>query len=155
MQKKRKVLYVILAVYIVVLLRIVFYRFFYYGISALYNGELKLTDGINLIPFVNMFSSYSNVSSTVGYFNLFGNVAIFIPLGIFLQLFRKNKRIAPCLVWVFVATLAIELLQLLTGLGIFDVDDLILNFSGGVIGILVYRLLLRLVHDGKHKSDFG
>lgn len=94
-----------------------------------------------------MWSGYGDVSSTVGFFNLIGNIAIFIPLGIFLQLFHKNKRITPCLAWVFSATLAIELLQLLTGLGIFDVDDLILNFFGGFIGIFLYRQLLRAVHD--------
>ena len=73
--------------------------------------------------------------------NLFGNVILFIPCGIFLPLlFPKLNCFWRFLLCMFLVISLVELLQLLTGLGSLDVDDLTLNLCGATVGFLGYRL---------------
>ena len=44
---------------------------------------------------------------------------------------------------VLLVSLSFELVQLLAGLGSFDVDDLILNTTGGIAGYILYKLIGR------------
>lgn len=78
--------------------------------------------------------------------NLIGNVGIFVPLGIFLGVLAKSGK----LTWAgsFWSSLGVSLVldytQDLFSIGTFDVDDLILNSTGGSIGFVVYALCARL-----------
>ena len=40
----------------------------------------------------------------------------------------------------FELSLLVEVLQLVTKVGSFDVDDLLLNTVGGILGFLIYKL---------------
>lgn len=69
------------------------------------------------------------------------NICMFIPMGYLLPYifdwFRRRVRprtIATC----FLASLAIENIQLLTRMGFYDVDDLFANTLGGIIGVYLY-----------------
>ncbi|MGE6596191.1 VanZ family protein [Bacillus proteolyticus] len=67
--------------------------------------------------------------------NTLGNVIIFIPFGFLLPLLFKqinNVKMASKIFTLFI--LLIESLQLLTFSGIFDIDDIILNMLGALIG---------------------
>jgi glycopeptide antibiotics resistance protein len=67
--------------------------------------------------------------------NLGGNLVGFMPLGFFLPvLFPYFRRARRALAGVFGTSLFFELFQLLTGVGSFDVDDLLLNTLGGLLG---------------------
>jgi glycopeptide antibiotics resistance protein len=81
-------------------------------------------------------------------FNVFGNIVTFIPLGIYFTLFRKDKRLSANMLFVFLTSLSIEVIQFVFGLGASDIDDIILNCLGGLIGFLIYRVLALLL-----KSD--
>ena len=103
----------------------------------------KVSDGwshANLTPFstIRLFSS-KRVSSEYSYKNIGGNIIGFIPIGILLPLlfsfFRKFGWLVGA---VFLLSLLFELTQLVGGIGVFDVDDLILNTTGGMIGWLFY-----------------
>jgi len=77
--------------------------------------------------------------------NLWGNTLGFIPLGIFLPLlFIRLRRPVYTIACVFLISLGFETFQLLSMLGIFDVDDLLLNTLGGAIGYLFFWLMHRL-----------
>lgn len=54
-----------------------------------------------------------------------------------LSSFRKIATIA------FTISLALELIQLVKVLGIFDVDDVMLNTLGAVVGYATYKLFLK------------
>ncbi|MDX1807277.1 MAG: VanZ family protein, partial [Paenisporosarcina sp.] len=73
--------------------------------------------------------------------NLTGNVIGFIPFGFLLPLllnkFHSFKKIGLA---TFCLSLIFELLQLIFRIGSFDVDDLILNTLGGMIGYLPIKL---------------
>ena len=75
--------------------------------------------------------------------NLIGNVVAFIPFGLFLpRLFPACRRFILTVVLAFEFSLCVEILQLVWKVGSFDVDDLLLNTLGGILGFLVYRILV-------------
>jgi glycopeptide antibiotics resistance protein len=103
---------------------------------------------IELVPFNQIYGYLSgrlNVSPTTVLFNVFGNIAIFIPLGIYFALFRQDNRLSVNMLFVFLTSLFVEIIQFALGLGISDIDDIILNCLGGFIGILIYKGLARLL----------
>lgn len=69
----------------------------------------------------------------------FGNVAAFIPFGVVIPLlYRYSFR---KLISLFIVTILIlESLQALTYLGSFDVDDVISNTLGVIIGFIAYKV---------------
>ena len=73
--------------------------------------------------------------------NLFGNVIMFIPLGLLLpSLFSKLQRLWKMLFAVTLIIIAVEILQLFTLVGSCDVDDLFLNLIGAALGYGLYKL---------------
>lgn len=74
---------------------------------------------------------------------------IFIPLGIYLSLFKNKKKIITNLLFIFIVSLFVEIIQWYFGIGTADIDDIILNCLGGLIGILGYKLLLLILQDDK------
>lgn len=95
----------------------------------------------------SLFSSYRQFfTSAATRRQILGNIALFIPLGALLgRLSRKGRS------WVlFVAlTASIELVQLVTGLGRFDADDIFSNVLGGFLGWYLLRLLYDSFRSGK------
>ncbi len=73
--------------------------------------------------------------------NILGNVLAFAPFGFLLPVMNRRfhnffRLFFGCLLF----TLAVELLQLVLRVGIFDVDDIFLNTLGGVCGYIAYVL---------------
>lgn len=111
-------------------------------------------NSINIIPF-NFVREYQQLIQYDSFYwaialkNVLGNVILFMPLGFLLPIvgetFRKVKNV---LLVSCVISLLIELLQLLemyTNLGfrMTDIDDFILNVSGGLLGFFCYISLLK------------
>ncbi|NLB79191.1 MAG: VanZ family protein [Clostridiaceae bacterium] len=72
--------------------------------------------------------------------NLLGNLILFMPMGIYLPFFiKKTNKTRTFLVFMMVLLFSIEILQLLTRRGIFDIDDIILNMLGALIGFAVWQ----------------
>ena len=69
------------------------------------------------------------------------NILLFIPLGYLLPDLFRRKWLSFLI--ALLISFAVETLQYLTGRGQFDVDDLICNSSGALIGILLWILLQR------------
>ncbi|MGG1312986.1 VanZ family protein [Cohnella laeviribosi] len=113
------------------------------------NSELR---SINLIPFYSIKEYIFSNSATIKKFsfgNVVGNIVIFIPLGTYLSLFKNNKRVKTNLLFIFIVSLFVEIIQGLLGIGASDIDDIILNCLGGLIGILGYKFLLFILRDEK------
>lgn len=74
--------------------------------------------------------------------NVVGNVAGFVPCGFFLPIVsRRSKKWYNAILLSAGLSLCIEITQLIFCVGSFDVDDLLLNTLGGVIGYVAYRLV--------------
>ena len=71
--------------------------------------------------------------------NFAGNVIAFIPFGYLLpKMVKKKPRLFHTVLFSFEFSLLVELIQLISRTGSFDVDDLILNTFGGLIGYILY-----------------
>ena len=71
--------------------------------------------------------------------NILGNIMAFAPFGFFLPLLNKNYRKFFLITFFsFVFSLTVELMQLYLKVGIFDVDDMVLNTLGGILGYLAF-----------------
>ena len=69
--------------------------------------------------------------------NVIGNIALFIPFGYIISRYIKPKNILYILLIAICVSTTIEIVQLNIGRS-FDIDDIILNVSGAIIGFLLY-----------------
>lgn len=87
--------------------------------------------------------------------NLFGNVICFMPLGFVLPVLtnRKWKVVGTTLVCCFTSCF-VETMQLISKLGSFDIDDIILNTFGGLLGYLLFwicNMIYRIINKKRWK----
>ncbi len=102
---------------------------------------------VNLVPFATISDYLSSSSAGVRRFaigNVLGNVVVFVPLGAFLPLLRRRIGTRTNLLVVIGTSVAVEIVQGVFGLGAADIDDVILNTLGGLVGI-VFLTLLRVL----------
>lgn len=84
--------------------------------------------------------------------NLFGNVFAFSPYGMLLPFVRKQQtKLFDVLRETFCFSLVIESMQLIFKVGVFDVDDLLMNTVGGLIGYFCYFMIRRIVNGKKRQ----
>ena len=71
--------------------------------------------------------------------NLFGNVIGFLPFGFILPVILDKMRSGWLIVLAgFGLSVTVEVIQLITKVGCFDVDDMILNTAGAALGYLLF-----------------
>lgn len=92
-------------------------------------------------PFKNYFMESINSPKYVFTEDDLLNVIIFIPMGLYLSYFIKNRKFLKSLLITFGVSLFFELFQLFTVIGSFTIQDLMTNVIGGIIGYLVYKLI--------------
>lgn len=103
--------------------------------------DINYHSGINYIPFTEIFRY--KVGSSLFFLNVLGNIAIFIPFGLFISKVLKTTRFLPIFIISFIASGCIEGVQLYIGRA-FDVDDVILNCIGSILGWFIYVMLVKL-----------
>ena len=79
---------------------------------------------------------------------LIGNMLMFIPMGIMLPLVFKNINKKNIFVIAILITLSIEILQPIVGRS-FDIDDIIMNLIGSIIGYLAVTIFIKLKETNK------
>ena len=92
-------------------------------------------NGTNLVPFREMFRY--PVGSENFNRQVIGNILLFMPFGFFATYYTKIKKISSISFMSILVSLTIEVVQKYIGRS-FDVDDIILNVVGGILGFLVY-----------------
>lgn len=105
---------------------------------------------VNLIPFATIAHfafSHSPGTARVAFANVVGNVLIFIPLGVYASWLRHRAAAWLTLVAVASVSVAAEIIQGVFAVGTADVDDVILNCLGGLIGMLAFWLLSALLRE--------
>lgn len=102
----------------------------------------------NLVPLkeIGRFIRYrESLGTEAVLLNLVGNVLAFLPFGTFLPIFSSRcRKWNFTVLYSFELSLLVELLQLISKVGSFDVDDLLLNTIGGLCGFLVYIVAVHL-----------
>lgn len=97
--------------------------------------------GNNLIPFQEIFRH--PVGSRLFLKNVLGNILLFLPYGFFISHYLKEKKTFPILILTLIVSVAVESTQLMIG-RVFDIDDILLNVVGGVLGHYCYILVLKI-----------
>lgn len=121
-----------------------FYKEFGYLISIIYiwllfeiltMTELNKSSGMNLVPFEEILRY--DVGTKMFNYNVLGNIFIFLPFGFLIGIYVNPKKIWPVLVTTLFTSIVVEFVQLKIGRS-FDIDDIILNVIGGLVGYLLY-----------------
>lgn len=126
--------------------KLVFYKDFYTLLFILYILFLyyllismeSVSYGSNFIPFREIFR-FPFMSRGFIY-NVIGNIVLFMPFGYFVSDYLKAHKISHIFITSFIISLTAELIQFKIG-RTFDVDDILLNVLGAIIGFFVYRLV--------------
>jgi glycopeptide antibiotics resistance protein len=112
------------------------------------NYEQQLRMNINLQPFLTIRNYWNVIYHRTNdavlvhcIINLGGNILLFIPIGVLLpRIYPKLRNFFRFFCLCLGVMFLVEVLQLFTLLGSFDVDDLILNLFGMVLGYIGYHL---------------
>lgn len=107
---------------------------------------------INYIPFVETIKMFQDNFMGIGnaIYNIMGNILLFVPLGFFIPLLFKNKnKIVNIVLYGFCASLAIEIIQLSTAINVTDIDDIIFNTLGAVLGFFTFNIFYYIIKETK------
>jgi len=126
----KKSLKIISIAYLIILLYLLF------GRDMNFSGGQFIS--VNLIPFLTI----KNYTSLIAYgryqlfmINVIGNIIVFIPLGYLIaKYFIKSKKKYIFFIIAISIPCIIEITQYIFRVGILDIDDVILNFIGIVLG---------------------
>ncbi|MEG0006089.1 MAG: VanZ family protein [Clostridium sp.] len=139
--------YLLFIVYILVLLKVVMFK--YIPVSQVILGNtFGMFRSANFIPFDSIVSCFNGEGGDAfrALLNLLGNIAVFAPLGYCTALiFKQFNRLWKIGILSFVISSIFEVLQYTLYIGSLDVDDIILNTLGGILGYGVYILVSRLI----------
>lgn len=105
---------------------------------------------INLIPFDELLTSsfyqlqaWGKQSALLIFsYNVLGNIIWFVPLGIFLPTMFEKMNFIKCILYSFLLSFTIEVCQYVFYTGISDIDDIIFNVFGGIVGYGIYRFII-------------
>lgn len=95
----------------------------------------------NFIPFREIFRY--DFGSQLFVKNVLGNMILFLPFGFFVSYYLKSKKDFLPVILTLIASCSIETVQMVIG-RVFDIDDIILNLLGGIIGFFLYYLLVKI-----------
>jgi glycopeptide antibiotics resistance protein len=95
--------------------------------------------GTNLSPFSEIVRYKYGTSEF--YKQIYGNIILFVPLGFFLTKYCKIRKVGGLILMSLLSSLSIEVVQHFIERS-FDIDDVILNVTGGIVGFILYKLLL-------------
>ncbi|MFC7679820.1 VanZ family protein [Paenibacillus sp. GCM10028914] len=137
-------------IYIYCVIKIILFKFSSVDIAVLWRQlhivlenpdiVMKRMHAGNLTPFSSIKHNIHRLLSIRDFSNLIGNILIFIPNGIFISILTRYKLISSFIL-SFAFSLGLECSQAIFSIGVFDVDDIILNVSGGIAGYVAYQMI--------------
>lgn len=106
--------------------------------------KMQLTYSTNFIPF-HVFTERGNYSMSISYYvQLFGNLVLFLPYGLVLPiLWKKIRGTKLFLVVTILGLFLVETIQFVFMCGSWDIDDILLNLFGALLGFGVYKWKLQ------------
>lgn len=105
-----------------------------------------------------LLSRYNNIAAInmqLGYINdysiliFFGNIFMFLPVSFLIKYLYKIRTIYTILL-IFISIIILEVLQYILKKGCLDINDIILNILGCLLGLILFKI--RLNFAGKHQS---
>lgn len=137
----RQVVKVLFVLYFAVLLKLTVFKLV--PITNLDAAFYMTGREINYIPFRAISEIFRGLINHTTIVNLLGNLIVFIPFGWLMPLTTTAER--ETIVYGFTISALIELVQFIFAMGVADIDDLILNTLGTIIGYFIYRGVVRVI----------
>jgi len=127
----KKIIIISIILYSVLILRLIVFKY--------PSGITFSTANANLIPFKTILGYLTGEPTwRIAMCNLLGNIVVLAPFGFLIAILYQNiKWSRVLLIGVFTGVI-LELLQVILKSGILDIDDIILNSLGVVIGYLLF-----------------
>ena len=130
--KKSSFKYIIFVIYIFVVLKLTIFR----------ETTLSARE-INLTLFSDLIKVFKT-GTTCQFVRLFvGNIVWFVPWGFLIPMMIKKDKFVPAVLSGFAFSFLIEILQFTFKKGFFEIDDLILNTMGAIIGYFLYLFAMK------------
>ena len=145
----RPILWAVFGFYCLVLIYILFLS---RGSLTHYSYAQYFRQFTNFVPFKTIaeyIQRYNNGFRNLSVTNLFGNFVLFLPMGMALPcLFKKLNRFWKVVLWVLGMVVVVEIAQGVLRVGSIDIDDVIFNVSGAMIGygIIKIPIINKLLH---------
>lgn len=146
---QKRLISVVFFLYLLFIIRVIVFKYPMSQMQEIVNSWQKdvVLEGLNtanFVPFktIKMYIQYYDLPGLRSFSNLFGNVLVFVPVGIMLPIVhRASKNIIVAIFNTLLFVIGIEVFQLFSNFGAFDVDDIILNMFGVLIGSCIYKIL--------------
>lgn len=158
----REIILFIFFVYFLFLLLLTIFKGGRIEFSNQFNSYMYREHGllgiINVVPIKETINTFmhSETGMRNSLRNLIGNILVFMPLGFFIPLlFDKFNNLKKVLKVGCLSSLAIELSQLFVGSNVCDIDDVIYNTLGAVVGFICYKTFETIIKkvNLKNKLD--
>lgn len=137
-----------IAGFIFYVLFVVWQILFKYSTPLQLFGNREYFRSVNIIPFNDIINGNFNKLDIVG------NVILFIPLGIYLNIINPTSKISNNIYIIIGTSLGFECIQYILGLGATDTTDIITNSVGGLIGIGIYAVIEKLFKNKVKVKNF-
>ena len=127
---------ILFTIYLIVLYWILLFKL---GVRFNYMGNRN----VNLIPFSKpvMLHGKADLSEIIL------NIIIFIPMGVYEGSLFKRWSFIKRIIFLFIMSIIIEVLQFLLKIGSADITDVITNTLGGVIGLLIFITIEKILQN--------
>ncbi len=155
MNKSRRIK-IVFFIYIAVVIKVIIFKYPWEDLKAIMDTWEKgvILEGLDTANFtlfktIKMYIDYSYKLNS--FENLVGNVVAFVPFGFLLPYIQgKSRNFFVLLLNAFLFVLGIEVFQLFSAFGAFDVDDILLNCFGAAWGWVMFALWERI--KKRHKA---
>ncbi|MFF2907245.1 MULTISPECIES: VanZ family protein [Bacillales] len=135
--------YLLFAGYAVIAINLILFKTI--PVTAIFSTPGLSMRSVNLIPY-NIITTYFSDDS-IGLkrllANTLGNIALFIPLGVFVSYTGVMRSFRFKIGILLTTAVSFEIIQYVLALGSSDIDDVLLNLLGGMLGIAVYKRIER------------
>lgn len=111
-------------------------------------SDLDKVRSVNLIP----FHYDKEIGAAFHLTEVLENVLIFLPMGIYLQLLLPKLKFHTKLTVITGTSLLLEIAQYALAVGRSDLTDVLTNTAGGLLGLVVYSTIARLLGN-RAKAD--
>lgn len=112
-------------------------------------GEVRFNFGgtqegaANLVPFRTiLFYLQGHNGFLIAFINIIGNIIALVPFGFLVPFVFSKLNWRKIILIAFITGFAIELTQLKLHIGIFDIDDVLLNGLGVMIGFWKFNIYI-------------
>ncbi len=132
--ERQRITVVFFAIYLVMLVWVLLFKMQF---SLAYLPHVQT---INLVP----YAASAMVNGSVDISEIIQNALVYVPFGFFAAALLRNRPVWQKLLLIAGTSVAIEALQYALAVGRSDITDVINNFAGGVLGLLLYALVRRM-----------